>query len=276
MPQLTWGEFVRGLWSIGRADTRYGRRVLFRTRWGAFYLNKNVERRLRKMNVLNGEFKPWLIPKDWLVTYDGEWIYRIASPLYVDVPPSIIEGLLKEVGLPISLGKWGNRVVKSEGATYGEFTISYTRASSPRVGDYVAGLRIVFGNDGYTAFRVFRFFGILKCENGLIMGVEDVTKLLHARHPETVVERLKRVFKAYTMIPPTQDAFEELAKPVDVRLLEEAFRKIDDFGRLWSEYRAEYGETNLALAQALSWYVTHGGKTKAKKAEELLIRLRGP
>ena len=276
MPQLTWGEFVRGVWSIGRVDTMYGPRLLFRTRWGAFYLNKNVERRLKKMGVLNGGFKPEYIPGGWIVAHDGEWVYRIASPLYVDVHPNVIGELLREVGLPISLGKWGNRVVRSEGATYGEYTIYYTKDSSPKVGDFVAGLRLTFGNDGYTAFKIYRFYGILKCENGLIMGVEDVTRLLHARRFETVIERLKRVFKAYTITPLTQDAFEALNKPVDAKLLEEAFRKIDDFYRLWGIYRNEYGETNLALAQALSWYVTHGGKTKARKAEELLLRIRGP
>lgn len=275
MPQLTWGEFLEGLRGLEVVGTWYGKRIGFRTRDGLLMLNKNVEKRLRKMGVLNHEFKPWLIPKDWIVTYDGEWIYRIASPLYVDVPPGTIEGLLREVGFPISLGKWGNKVVKWEGATYGEYTISYSRDSSPRVGDYVAGLRITFGNDGYTAFRVTRFIGVLECENGLIVGSEDVSKLLHARHPEAVIGRLRRVLKAYA-VPFTANAFEELVKPVDVRLLEEAFRKIDDFGRLWDEYRARFGETNLALAQALSWYVTHAGKSKARKAEELLLRLRGP
>lgn len=276
MPQVTWGEFLEGLRGLEVVGTWYGKRIGFRTRDGLLMLNKNVEKRLKKMGVLNHEFKPWLIPRDWIVAYDGEWVYRIASPLYVDVPPNVVGELLRESGLPISLGKWGNKVARIEGATYGEYTISYSRDNSPRVGDFITGLRVTFGNDGYTAFRVTRFIGILECENGLIVGSEDVTKLLHARSLEAVIERLRRVFKAYTMVPLTQDALEALNKPVDVKLLEEAFRKIDDFMVLWDGYRSRFGETNLALAQALSWYVTHAGKTKAKKAEELLLRLRGP
>lgn len=268
MPQVTWGEFARSIVRVEEAHTMYGLRVVFRTRRGVLYLNKNVERRVRKMGGLEK------IPEDWIVAHDGEWVYRIASPNYVDVPPSVVEGLVREAGVPISLGKWGNRVYRWEGATYGEYTIYYSKDSSPRVGSFVAGLRITFGNDGYTAFRVTRFIGVLECENGLIMGVEDVERLLHAKHPETVITRLRRVIEGFVR-PFGEDAFRRLEGAVNVEVLEEAFRRIGDFHRLWGLYRQRFGETNLALAQALSWYTTHGGRVKAKAAEALLLRLMG-
>ncbi len=268
MPTLEWGRFREGVVGFEEASTMWGMRLGVLTGNGLLLVNKNVERRVSKM----GGFGK--IPSDWIVAYDNEWVYRIASPTYVDVPPSVVEGILMEYGKPMVLGNWGTWVRRSEGATYANFTVSFNRSNSARVGDFVNGLRITFGNDGYTAFKVTRFLGILACENGLVTGVNDVERLLHAKHFNTVIERIRRTLRLFTAEPFSEEKLTTLERtPVDRRLLEKAFSKIDDFGRLWNLYSQRHGESQLALAQALSWFTTHGGKTKAKAAERLLLQV---
>ena len=251
MPLVEWSRFSEGVRGIERVNTQYGYRIAFKTSQGLLYLNKNVERRVKKMGLFKDSFNPNAIPDDWLVAINGNWVYRIASPTYVDIPYTVVWDVLKDYGMMMSIGKWeASQVDNFEGATYASFTINYSRSSHPQVGDFVNGLRVSFGNDGYTAFKITRFIGILACENGLVRGINDVTRLLHAKSFDAVIERLRRVFRMYTTIP-LNDEFEELNKPVNTKLLEEAFKRIDDFGRLWSIYSQRYGNINLALAQAL-------------------------
>jgi len=125
---------------------------------GSVFVNRNVVRRFKGIEgVLHA-------PDNWLasIRMNGEaWLYRIASPAYVDVPAEDVANAVKSV-LPgvTTFGHWeGERIWVEEGAVYGSITGIWGRGSHPRVGDFVYITHITWGNDGYTAFRITRVLG---------------------------------------------------------------------------------------------------------------------
>jgi hypothetical protein len=257
-------------------DEHLGRWFLRIGGLGNVYVNRNV---VRRFGGIEGVLKA---PDNWLVSVrlNGEaWLYRIASPLYVEVPAEDVVRIVKEV-LPnvANFGHWdGERVWVEEGAVYGSITGIWGRGSHPRVGDFVYITRITWGNDGFTAFKIKRVLGILQCENGLVVGEEFISRVFHSRLNKPLSEKINEVLGRIRRII-TGSKFnnydvERLMKPVDAKVIEDLSKRFSDFPRLYGEYRAQYGDTLLAVLQALGWIATHGSQRNSERAISAMGRL---
>jgi hypothetical protein len=259
-------------------DEYLGRWMLRIGGLGNVYVNRNVVRRFKGIDgVLHA-------PDSWVasIRMNGEaWLFRVSSPQYVDVPAEevvrVIRGVLPSV---TTFGKWdGERVWVNEGAVYGEVTGYLGRGSHPQVGDFIYLVRVSWGNDGYTAFRITRVLGILKCTNGLVMGINEFRRVFHARLNmplrEKINDVLNRIKNIITSIRiDDSHILDALAKtPVAPEAIERLAKRFPDFNRLYNEYRAQYGDTLLAILQALGYIATHGSQRNSERAISNMARL---
>jgi len=258
-------------------DEHLGNWVLRIRGLGSVYVNRNVVKRFRNIDgVLHA-------PDNWIasIRMNGEaWLYRVASPGYVEVPAEDVVRAIREV-LPniIKFGRWESyRVWTEEGATYGSITGLLGRDSHPQVGDFVYLVRVSWGNDGFTAFRVFKSIGILKCENGLVVGFNAFRRIFHARLNmplrEKINDVLNRIKNAITSIRIDPNTLDALAKtPVSPETIENLAKRFPDFPRLYNEYKPQYGDTMMTVLQALGWVATHGSNRNADRAVSSMTRL---
>jgi len=257
-------------------DEHLGRYYLRIGGLGNVYVNRNVVRRFKG---IEGVLKA---PDNWLasVRLNGEaWLYRIASPGYVEVPSFEVLNAVREV-LPnvVRFGKWESyRVWVEEGATYGEVTGVLGRSSHPRVGEFVYLVRVSWGNDGFTAFRITRALGILQCSNGLVIGEEFISKVFHSRLNKPLSEKINEVLGRIRRII-TGSRFsnydvERLMKPIEPKVIEDLGKRFSDFMRLYAEYRSQYGDTLLAVMQSLGYIATHGSQRNSERAVSAMSRL---
>jgi len=259
-------------------DGHLGNWVLRVRGFGSVYVNRNVVRRFKG---IDGVLKA---PDNWLasVRLNGEaWLYRIASPGYVEVPSFEVLNAVREV-LPnvVRFGKWESyRVWVEEGATYGEVTGVLGRSSHPRVGDFLFLARVFWGNDGYTAFRITRVLGILKCTNGLVMGIHEFRRVFHARLNmplrEKINDVLNRIKNTITSIRiDDTHILDKLSKtPVAPETIEKLSKRFPDFPRLYAEYKPQYGDTMMAVFQALGYIATHSSQRNSERAVSTMSRL---
>jgi len=257
-------------------DEYTGNWVLRVRGFGEVLVNRNV---VRRFGGIDGVLKA---PDNWLasIRMNGEaWLFRVSSPQYVEVPAEEVVRVVREV-LPnvTTFGKWdGERVWVEEGAVYGSITGIWGSGSHPRVGDFVYLVRVSWGNDGFTAFRITRALGILQCLNGLIIGEEFISKVFHARLnkplPDKINEVLGRIRRIITGSRFSNYDVERLMKPVDAKVIEDLSKRFSDFMRLYAEYRAQYGDTMMAVFQALGYIATHGSARNSERAISNMTRL---
>jgi len=259
-------------------DEHLGNWVLRVRGLGSVYVNRNVVRRFKGIDgVLRA-------PDDWIasIRLNGEaWLYRVASPGYVEVPAEDVVRAIREV-LPnvANFGRWEGEVVwTEEGATYGEVTGVLGSGSHPQVGEFVYLVRVSWGNDGYTAFRITRVFGILKCTNGVVMGVHEFRRVFHARLNMPIEAKvrdiLNRIKNTITSIRiDDTHILDKLSKtPVSPETIEKLSKRFPDFPRLYAEYKPQYGDTLLAVIQALGYIATHGSARNSERAVSSMARL---
>jgi hypothetical protein len=256
-------------------DEYTGRWVLQVRGFGRVFVNGNVIKRFKGISgVLSA-------PGDWLASvseWHGEyWLYRVSSPEYVDIPAGTVINTVKEI-LPgiTSFGRWeAERVWRYEGAEYGELTGFLGRGEHPQVGDFVYLVRVSWGNDGYSAFKVFRVLGILKCTNGLVTGFNSFKRIFHSRLTGPIEEKvrdvLNRIRNAIQLM--NDGSIESLMRPVDAKVIEDLSKRFPDFQRLYAEYKPQYGDTMMAVFQALGWIATHGSSRNSEKAINSMTRL---
>jgi hypothetical protein len=259
-------------------DGRLGNWVLRIRGLGSVYVNRNVVKRFRNIDgVLHA-------PDNWLASIrvnGNAWLFRVASPTYVEVPAEevvrVIRGVLPDV---VKFGGWdGESVWVEEGATYGEVTGVLGRSSHPQVGDFVYLLRVRWGNDGYTAFRITRVLGILKCTNGLIMGINEFRRVFHAKLNmplrEKINDILNRIKNTITSIRiDDTHILDKLSRtPVAPEVVERLSKRFPDFPRLYAEYKPQYGDTMMTVFQALGWIATHGSQRNSERAVSAMSRL---
>ena len=258
-------------------DEYTGRWVLRVSGLGNVLINHNVTRRFGGISgALNA-------PDNWLASiseWNGEyWLFRIASPEYVDIPAGAVINTIKELLPGITrFGRWeAERVWSYEGAEYGELTGFLGRGEHPQVGDFVYLIRISWGNDGFSAFKVLRVLGILKCTNGLVTGFNSFKRIFHSKLNKSIEEKvrdvLNRIRNAIQMMNDGSYTIEQLMRPVDARVIEDLAKKYPDFNRLYSEYRPQYGDTLLTIFQALGYIATHGSARNSEKAINSMTRL---
>ena len=262
---------------MGFDKDEYTGRWMLRVRGlGEVLVNRNVVRRFGGIDgVLHA-------PDNWLasVRLNGEaWLFRIASPLYVEVPAEEVVRVVREV-LPnvANFGRWdGERVWVEEGAVYGSITGIWGSGSHPRVGEFVYLVRVSWGNDGFTAFRITRALGILQCLNGLVIGEEFISKVFHARLNKPIEfkinEVLGRIRRIITGSRFSNYDVERLMKPIEPKVIEDLSRRFSDFPRLYAEYRAQYGDTLMAVLQSLGYIATHGSQRNSERAVSAMSRL---
>jgi hypothetical protein len=259
-------------------DGRLGNWVLRIRGLGSVYVNRNVVKRFRNIDgVLHA-------PDNWLASIrvnGNAWLFRVASPTYVEVPAEevvrVIRGVLPDV---VKFGGWEGEVVwTEEGATYGEVTGVLGRSSHPQVGDFLFLARVFWGNDGYTAFRITRVLGILKCTNGVVMGIHEFRRVFHARLNMPIEAKIRdilnRIKNTITSIRINDThILDELSKtPVSPETIEKLSKRFSDFPRLYGEYRAQYGDTLLAVIQSLGYIATHGSARNSERAVSSMARL---
>jgi len=258
-------------------DEYTGNWVLRVRGFGEVLVNRNVVRRFKGIDgVLHA-------PDNWLasIRMNGEaWLFRIASPSYVDIPGSVvlqeIKGMLPGVG---RFGKWeAERLWIVEGAEYGEVTGVLGRDNHPRIGDFVYLIRVMWGNDGYSAFRVFKAIGIIKCTNGLVVGFNAFKRIFHAKLNAPLHEKindiLRRIKDAITSVNMNNSVIEALSRtPIEAKVVEDLAKKFPDFMKMYAEYRREYGDTMMAVYQVLGWIATHGSSRNSEKAVSTMNRL---
>jgi hypothetical protein len=259
-------------------DEHLGRWFLRIGGLGNVYVNRNVVRRFKG---IEGVLKA---PDNWLasIRLNGEaWLFRIASPAYVEVPVEDVVRAIREV-LPnvVRFGKWESyRVWVEEGATYGEVTGVLGSGSHPQVGDFLFIARVFWGNDGYTAFRITRVFGILKCTNGVVMGINEFRRVFHARLNMPIEAKvrdiLNRIKNTITSIRiDDTHILDKLSKtPVSPETIEKLSKRFPDFPRLYAEYKPQYGDTLLAVIQSLGYIATHGSQRNSERAVSAMSRL---
>jgi hypothetical protein len=257
-------------------DEYTGNWVLRVRGFGEVLVNGNVVRRFKG---IDGVIRA---PDDWIasIRLNGEaWLFRIASPSYVDIPGSVvmsaIKGMLPGVG---RFGRWeAERLWIAEGAEYGEVTGVLGRDNHPRIGDFMYLIRVTWGNDGYSAFKVFKMIGVLKCTNGLVAGFNMFRRIFHSRLTGPIEEKvndvLSRIKNAVVSMSNNAFPLEALSRPIEPKIVEDLSRKFPDFMRLYSEYRKEYGDTMMAVYQVLGWIATHGSSRNSEKAINSMTRL---
>ena len=245
---------------------------------GEVFVNRNV---IRRFKGIDGVLRA---PDNWLASIrmnSEAWLYRVASPQYVEVPAELVLNAVREV-LPdvVKFGGWeGERVWVEEGAVYGEVTGMLGRGSHPRVGDFLFLARVVWGNDGYTAFRITRVLGILACTNGLVMGINEFKRVFHARLNmplrEKINDVLNRIKNIITSIRISNThILDTLAStPVAPEVIERLSKRFPDFNRLYNEYRSQYGDTMMTVLQALGYIATHGSQRNSERAVSAMSRL---
>jgi len=259
-------------------DEYTGRWVLRISGFGNVLINHNVTRRFGGISgALNA-------PDNWIASiseWNGEyWLFRIASPEYVDIPAGAVINTIREI-LPgiTGFGRWeAERVWRYEGAEYGELTGFLGRGEHPQVGDIVYLIRISWGNDGFTAFRVFKAIGILRCENGLVVGFNAFKRIFHAKLNMPIEAKIRdimnRIKNTITSIHIDPNILDALAKtPVSPEAIERLSKRFPDFPRLFNEYRAQYGDTLLTILQALGYIATHGSQRNSERAVSTMSRL---
>jgi len=257
-------------------DEYTGRWVLRIRGIGEVLVNGNVVRRFKDIDgVLHA-------PDNWIASIrtNGEaWLFRVASPAYVEVPAEDVVNTVKSV-LPgvTKFGRWeGERIMVEEGAVYGEITGMLGRSSHPQVGDFLYIIRITWGNDGYTAFRIFKTIGVLKCTNGLIVGFDAFKRIFHSRLngplPDKVRDVLGRIKNVITSISINSNALDSLSGTVNAETIEKLAKRFPDFTKLYNEYKSQYGDTMMAVFQALGYIATHGSQRNSERAISAMSRL---
>ncbi len=282
--KLKWEEFRSRMGGYG-TDDYTGLTYIYLKGLGSILVNRRVMRKIRRM----GGFEK--IPDDynaWVSINGGRWLYRVASDDYVDVPAGLVMLEVRnalEGSVLDGFGKWSTGLKHIEGADYGEVVASLGEFNTSYLGKTIIGVRVTWGNDGYTAFTVTSFVGVLACINGLVQGMTERERIFHTHAVyNNVNDVLRRIRNA------VKNTLEELGN-FHISTLEEFLLKTpvnrDDlakylnyfgpeFARLWSLYSQRYGENALALAQALAWFTTHAGETKANKATSILAQLTTP
>ncbi|MFP3190633.1 MAG: hypothetical protein RXR31_04775, partial [Thermoproteota archaeon] len=61
--------------------------------------------------------------------------------------------------------------------------------------------------------------------------------------------------------------------PVAPETIERLSKRFPDFPRLYAEYRAQYGDTMMAVFQALGYIATHGSQRNSERAVSAMSRL---
>ncbi len=280
---IPWGELLGEVRGWGR-DVWLGRHYLIIDGLGRVYINRNVARRF---DGIEGVLKA---PRHYIAAINEwggrNWLFRLASPDYVDVRPELVLNAVRDAvnGALTEFGRWRSEVAVREGATYASYVFSLGEFNEAYVGRAVLGVRVSFGNDGFTAFRVVGFLGVLACTNGLVVGHRAYGRVFHTHAVlssdpvKRVLERVRdAVRRSLSTLDPSriEEQLDEWARqPVDREVLMRYGRAFgSEFVRLWQIYSQRHGETVLALLQALSWFATHAGETKSARAERAMIGL---
>jgi hypothetical protein len=273
---LTMGDLRNRLLGFDK-DEYTGRYVLRVRGLGAVYVNGNVVKRFKGIDsVLKA-------PSDWIAAirpWRGDyWLYRIASPAYVDVPGEVVLRAIRDA-LPgvEGFGRWeAEGLWQYEGALYGSITGVLGRGSHPRVGEFKYLLRVTWGDDGYTAFRIVRTIGVVVCENGLVAGEDSYTRVFHSRLNKPIESKINdvlgRIRRIISMEKPSVSEIERLMVPIEPKVIEDLSKRFSDFPRLYAGYRAQYGDTLMAVLQALGWIATHGSSRNSERAVSAMSRL---
>jgi len=258
-------------------DEYWGRYYLRVRGLGDVFVNGNVIKRFKGIDsVLKA-------PGDWIAAirpWRGDyWLYRIASPAYVDVPAELVLRAIRDA-LPgvEGFGRWeAEGLWQYEGALYGEVTGVLGRGSHPRVGEFKYLLRVTWGDDGYTAFRIVRTIGVVVCENGLVAGEDSYTRVFHSRLNKPLDEKIRevinRIRRIISMEKPSVSEIERLMVPIEPKVIEDLSRRFSDFPRLYAEYKSQYGDTLMAVLQTLGWIATHGSSRNSERAISSMSRL---
>jgi hypothetical protein len=219
---LTMGELRQRL--LGYDFSEYWGRYYLRVRGlGDVFVNGNVIKRFKGIDsVLKA-------PGDWIAAirpWRGDyWLYRIASPAYVDVPGEVVLRAIRDA-LPgvEGFGRWeAEGLWQYEGAEYGEVTGVLGKDSHPRVGEFKYLLRVTWGDDGYTAFRIVRTIGVVVCENGLVAGEDSYTRVFHSRLNKPIESKINdilgRIRRIISMEKPSVSEIERLMVPIEPKSL---------------------------------------------------------
>jgi hypothetical protein len=263
---------------LGFDKDEYWDRYYLRVRGlGRVLVNGNVIKRFKSIDGALHAPSEWVAAiREWHGEY---WLYRVASPEYVEVPGTVVLQAVKSV-LPgvTAFGRWeAERLWQYEGAEYGEVTGVLGKDSHPRVGEFKYILRISWGDDGYHAFRIIKTIGVVVCENGLVVGEDSYTRVFHSRLnkplPDKVREIINRIVNIINNERPSGNEIERLNRPIEPKIIEDLNKRFPDFPRLYAEYRSQYGDTLLAVMQALGYIATHGSQRNSERAISNMARL---
>jgi len=258
-------------------DEYWGRYYLRVRGLGDVFVNGNVIKRFKSIDGALHAPNDWVaVIREWHGDY---WLYRVASPEYVEVPGTVVLQAVKSV-LPgvTAFGRWeAERLFMYEGAEYGEVTGVLGKDSHPRVGEFKYILRISWGDDGYHAFRVIKTIGIVACVNGLVIGEDSYTRVFHSRLNKPIEAKVREIINRIVNIinneRPSGNEIERLNRPIEPKIIEDLAKKFPDFNRLYNEYRAQYGDTLLTAIQSLGYIATHGSARNSERAVSSMTRL---
>ncbi len=122
-----------------------------------------------------------------------------------------------------------------------------------------------------------RTIGVVVCENGLVAGEDSYTRVFHSRLNKPLDEKIRevinRIRRIISMEKPSVSEIERLMVPIEPKVIEDLSRRFSDFPRLYARYRAQYGDTLMAVFQALGWIATHGSSRNSERAISSMSRL---
>ena len=206
----------------------------------------------------------------WLRTWNGElWLFRVATDAYVDFsPPDILEyvrSLIPDFE-PIKAGSlYGRGVYMEQGAIYAEGVWGIGD------GEFVKGLWVRTGDDGYTAIRIRPFLLEIK-EISAIVLPNTVSRRLHVS-ADTIYERVRLDVDGSLATLKSFDLGKLRDYPVPFTVINKLSKKVYDLPHKWKLIAPKYGENAYALALALGRCLTSASAERRERIARLLVLL---
>ena len=208
-----------------------------------------------------------------LVLGDGAfYVVRVTTTKYVAIPHRVLFDFVRGVIKDVTSLDVNPRVVAYRRRTVAYFPIYEIPLKYARPNDMIRiSLAVSNANTGQHSIKVYGYAEILACSNGLM--ITEISKTIRAAHRGRLEDILSKVAEAVKeVLKMLRDRYPVIAKRIeelqDVPITESVIRnwlramreRLGVRYAAWLEYalvrnRAEFGDTALALFQAMTYLI---------------------